>query len=192
MAVTFCLSLAAMIYAGPLAPFLSQGIGLTLVGAAAMALIGSLALSYRGTLIQPQDVSTILLSTSAGAIASLPANSAEAAFATVVALAGFTSIATGVTTCAMGVFKLGYFVLFVPISVVSGFLAASGVPLVRGAYGMVVPDGRDGKGATCCRYLGPMACEQQKGSQGLDRFAGHILQRTVAWMPWRAAVPQDR
>jgi sulfate permease, SulP family len=141
MAVTFVLSLAAMIYAGPLAPFLSQGIALTLVGAAAMAVIGPMTLSYRGTLIQPQDVSTILLSISAGAIASQPAISAEAAFSTVVALAGVTSVATGVTAYAMGVLKLGYLVRFVPFPVVSGFLAASGVLLVRGAYGMVVPGG---------------------------------------------------
>jgi sulfate permease, SulP family len=141
MAVTFALSLAAMIYTGPLAPFLSQGIGLTLVGAAVMALMGPLTLSYRGTLIQPQDVSTILLSISAGAIATLPAISAQAAFSTVVALAGVTSIATGVTAYAMGVLKLGYLVRFVPFPVVSGFLAASGVLLVRGAYGMVVPGG---------------------------------------------------
>lgn len=144
MAVTFALSLAAMIYAGPLAPFLSQGIGLTLIGAAIMALIGPLTLSYRGTLIQPQDVSTILLSISAGAIATLPAISAQAAFSTVVALAGVTSIATGVTAYAMGVLKLGYLVRFVPFPVVSGFLAASGVLLVRGAFGMVVPAGGSG------------------------------------------------
>ncbi|MDZ7881376.1 MAG: SulP family inorganic anion transporter [Saprospiraceae bacterium] len=37
--------------------------------------------------------------------------------------------------------KLGYLVRFVPFPVVSGFLAASGVLLVRGAYGMVVPEG---------------------------------------------------
>jgi sulfate permease, SulP family len=147
MAVTFALSLAAMIYTGPLAPFLSQGIGLTLIGAATMAVIGPMTLSYRGTLIQPQDVSTILLSIAAGAIASLPAISAEAAFSTVVALAGVTSIATGVTAYAMGVLKLGYLVRFVPFPVVSGFLAASGVLLVRGAYGMVVPGG-DGSHAS--------------------------------------------
>ena len=139
MAVTFALSLAAMIYTGPLAPFLSQGIGLTLIGAAVMAVVGPLTLSYRGTLIQPQDVSTILLSLSAGAIAAMPAISAEAAFSTVVALVGVTSIATGVTAYAMGVLKLGYLVRFVPFPVVSGFLAASGVLLVRGAFGMVVP-----------------------------------------------------
>ena len=144
MAVTFVLSLAAMIYTGPLAPFLSQGIGLTLIGAAIMAVMGPLTLSYRGTLIQPQDVSTILLSLSAGAIAALPAISAQAAFSTVVALVGVTSIATGLTAYAMGVLKLGYLVRFVPFPVVSGFLAASGVLLVRGAFGMVVPDGSSG------------------------------------------------
>lgn len=157
MAVTFALSLAAMIYAGPLAPFLSQGIGLTLIGAAVMALIGPLTLSYRGTLIQPQDVSTILLSIAAGAIATLPAISAQAAFATVVALAGVTAIATGVTAYAMGVLRLGYLVRFVPFPVVSGFLAASGVLLVQGAFGMVVP--------------------------GVDTAAG-LLAVWPLWVPW--------
>ncbi len=139
MSTTFALSLAAMVYAGPLAPFLSQGIGLALIGAAIMAVVGPLTLSYRGTLIQPQDVSTILLSLAAGAIAAQPAISAEVAFSTVVALVGVTSIATGLTAYAMGVLKLGYLVRFVPFPVVSGFLAASGVLLVRGAFGMVVP-----------------------------------------------------
>jgi len=61
MAATFALSLAAMICTGPLAPYLSQGIGLTLIGAAVMVVIGPMAPSYRGAPIQPQDVSTILL-----------------------------------------------------------------------------------------------------------------------------------
>jgi sulfate permease, SulP family len=158
MAVTFALSLAAMIYAGPLAPYLSQGIGLTLIGAAVMALMGPLTLSYRGTLVQPQDVSTILLSISAGAIASLPAISAQAAFSTVVALAGLTSIAIGATAYLLGVLKLGYLVRFVPFPVVSGFLAASGVLLVRGAYGMVVTEG--------------------------DGSLGQLLASWPLWLPW--------
>jgi len=106
MAVTFALSLAAIIYAGPLAPYLSQGIGLTLIGAIVMALIGPATLSYRGTLIQPQDVSTILLSLSAVSIATLPAISAGAAVSTVVVLVGITSIDAGVTAYAMGRLKL--------------------------------------------------------------------------------------
>ena len=106
-----------------------------------MAVVGRLTLSYRGTLIQPKDVSTILLALSSGAIAAQPAISAEAAFSTVVALVGVTSIATGLTANSMGVLKLGYLVRFVPFPVVSGFLAASGVLLMRGAFGMVVPGG---------------------------------------------------
>lgn len=141
MAVTFALSFAAIIYTGPLAPFLSQGIGLTLIGAMIMALIGPMTLSYRGTLVQPQDVSTILLSLCAASIAALPGLTAGSAFSTVVALVGVTSIATGVAAYAMGQLKLGNLVRFVPFPVVSGFLAASGALLVKGAFDMVLPGG---------------------------------------------------
>lgn len=141
MAVTFALSFAAVIYTGPLAPFLSQGIGLTLFGAMIMALIGPMTLSYRGTLIQPQDISTVLLALCAASIAALPGLSAGAAFSTTVALVGVTSIATGVAAYAMGQLKLGYLVRFVPFPVVSGFLAASGALLVKGAFDMVLPSG---------------------------------------------------
>ena len=80
-----------------------------------MAVVGPLTLSYRGTLVQPQDVSTILLSLAAGAIAAQPAISVPKPLSsTVVALIGVTSIATGLTAYAMGVMKLGYLVRFVP------------------------------------------------------------------------------
>jgi sulfate permease, SulP family len=90
-----------------------------------MAIVVPLTLSYRGTLIQPQDVSTILLSLAAASIAALPGIGAKAAFSTVLVLAGLTVIATGATAYTMGRLKLGYLVWFIPFPVVSGFLAAS-------------------------------------------------------------------
>lgn len=160
MAVTFSLSFAAIVYTGPLAPFLSQGIGLTLIGAIIMALVGPMTLSYRGTLMQPQDVSAILLALCAASIAGLPLISADAAFSTVVVLIGVTSVTTGVAAYAMGSLKLGYLVRFVPFPVVSGFLAASGALLVRGAFDMVVPS--DGSGLV------------------------HLTDQWPLWMPWLA------
>ena len=61
MTAIFALSFAAIVYSGPLVPLLSQGIALTLTGAIVMALVAPLLLSYRGTLVQPQDVTAILL-----------------------------------------------------------------------------------------------------------------------------------
>jgi SulP family sulfate permease len=139
MTVTFALSLAAIIYAGPLAPFLSHGIALTLIGAVVMGVVGPLALTYRGSLIQPQDVTAILLALAAAAIAGQPGLAPESAFSTVVVLIGLTSIATGIAAYAMGAFKLGYLVRFVPFPVISGFLAASGALLIGGAFDMVAP-----------------------------------------------------
>ncbi|MGL4309240.1 MAG: SulP family inorganic anion transporter [Paracoccaceae bacterium] len=159
MAVTFALSFAAILYAGPLAPFLSQGIGLVLIGTIVMALIGPLTMSYRGTLIQPQDVSTIFLSLSAASIAATPGISGASAFSTVVVLVGVASIATGLAAYGMGRMKLGYLVRFIPFPVISGFLAASGALLVRGAFDMVAP-----------------------GVGGLDG----LLAKWPLWLPWLA------
>ncbi|MDO9416700.1 SulP family inorganic anion transporter [Pararhizobium sp.] len=139
MAATFALSFASIVYSGPLAPFLSHGIALTLIGAAIMGIAGSLTLSYRGTLMQPQDVSAILLALCATAISSRPGISPQDAFATVVVLVALTSIVTGVAAYAMGALRLGYIARFVPFPVVSGFLAASGALLIRGAFDMVAP-----------------------------------------------------
>ncbi|MGB8812424.1 MAG: SulP family inorganic anion transporter [Paracoccaceae bacterium] len=160
MAVTFGLSFAAIIYAGPLAPFLSQGIGLILIGSTIMALIAPMALTYRGGLIQPQDVCAILFSLCAATIAAMPGLGAEVAFSTVVTLVGGTSIVTGVAAYAMGHFKLGYLVRFMPFPVISGFLAASGALLVKSAFGMAAP-----------------------GAEGI----GELLVRWPQWVPWLVA-----
>lgn len=140
MTAIFALSFASIVYSGPLLPFLSQGIALTLVGALIMGITGPLTLSYRGTLVQPQDITAILLALCAASIAARPGFAPEAAFATVVVLVGLTSVVTGIAAYAMGVFKLGYIARFVPFPVISGFLAASGALLMRGAFDMVAPD----------------------------------------------------
>ena len=139
MTATFALSFAAIVYAGPLAPFLGAGIALTLIGAIVMALVAPLNLSYRGSLVQPQDVSAILLALGAASIAARPGLSPEAAFSTSVALVGATSIIAGIAAYATGALKLGYLARFVPFPVINGFLAASGALLIRGGFDMVVP-----------------------------------------------------
>lgn len=68
-AVVFSISFTAIIYTGDLVPFLSRGIGLTLAGAAVMAVVGAFTLSYPGTIVQPQDVTALILSIAAASIA---------------------------------------------------------------------------------------------------------------------------
>jgi len=161
MTAIFALSFAAIVYSGPLVPFLSQGIALTLVGAIVMALVAPLLLSYRGTLVQPQDVTAILLALGAASIAARPGVPVESAFATTVVFVGATTIVAGAVVYATGVLKLGNLARFIPFPVVAGFLAASGVLLIRGGFDMVAP---------------------ADGSVG-NRFV-EIIDRWPLWLPW--------
>lgn len=146
VAAVFAISFAAIIYQGELGQFLDRGIGLVLLGAVVLAFTGAFTLSFRGTIIAPQDVPAILL---AGAVASIVATgelSGEVLFATVACLAAVASVATGVAGVLVGHFKLAYLARFVPYPVLAGFLAATGLLLVIGGFGVAIGDHADSGG----------------------------------------------
>ena len=134
----FAISFAAIIYSGDLAEFFGRGIGLTLLGATVLAITGALTLSYRGTMMQPQDVPAILL---AGGAANLVAHnelSGEVLFATVACLASVASLATGLVAILVGQLRLAMLARFIPYPVLAGFLAATGLLLLIGGIGVAV------------------------------------------------------
>jgi sulfate permease, SulP family len=137
LSVAMTVSFAAIIFVGPLAGAVSQGIGLGLFGGLALAGVSALTASYRGTICFPQDVTAILLSLSAAGIAArLGPVEPEALLATVALLIVTASLATGVAFVAAGVFRLGFLARFIPYPVLGGFLAATGYLLTMGAIGM--------------------------------------------------------
>ncbi len=140
-AIVFSISFTAIIYTGDLAPFLSRGIGLTLAGAAVMAVVGAFTLSYRGIIVQPQDVTALILSLAAASVAgSWRGAASEDLFATIAVLVAVTAAATGAATFVFGRLRLGHIVRFIPYPVLGGFLAATGYLLVIGAIGMTLED----------------------------------------------------
>lgn len=140
-AIVFSISFTAIIYTGDLAPFLSRGIGLTLAGAAVMAIVGAFTLSYRGTIFQPQDVTALIISLAGASIArSWQGGTSEDLFATIAALVAVSAAATGVATLVFGHLRLGHVVRYIPYPVLGGFLAATGYLLVTGAIGMTLGD----------------------------------------------------
>lgn len=139
MTVVFSVSKAALVYSGDLAPFLSDGIGLVLMGSTLMAAIAVLSVSCRAIIVQPQDVTAVLLATTATALMAGAGLAAEQSFATVMAMVAVSTVLAGVLAYAVGHLKLAYFVRYVPRQLTAGFLAASGVLLLREAFGIVVP-----------------------------------------------------
>jgi SulP family sulfate permease len=136
IAVVFAVSFTAIIYAGDLAADLSRGIGLTLAGASLMALVGAACMSYRGTIVQPQDVTAVIVALAAASIAASWTGSRDGLFATVALLVAATTALTGAVAWTAGRVRFGFVARFVPYPVLGGFLAATGYLLTIGALGM--------------------------------------------------------
>ena len=139
MAVAFAISFAAIVFKGPLEPFLGQGISLTLIAAAMMSIVSSLLFSFKGTICGPQDVTSILLGGAALAIAgTMPLAAPADLLGTIVVLIGVASIGAGTAALVFGRLRLGYLARFMPYPVIGGFLAATGYLLFTSAIGMMV------------------------------------------------------
>ncbi|MCR9115314.1 MAG: SulP family inorganic anion transporter, partial [Rhodobacteraceae bacterium] len=140
MAVALTISFAALIYAGPLSAFLGQGIALTLLGGAVMALVGSFAYSIRGVICNPQDITAVLIGSAASGYAGSAALASDALFATVLALVVTSSLFTGLVVFFAGVLRLGALIRYIPYPVIAGFLASTGYLLLMGGLGIVAQE----------------------------------------------------
>lgn len=115
MTVSFVISFTAIIYSGPLAPFIGTGIGLSLLGAVFMCAVGGYFYTYRGTICHPQDVTAIVLAVSATGIAvSWPRGQEQGLLATIVMLVAVATAVSGIVTYLFGYFRLGFLARFVP------------------------------------------------------------------------------
>ncbi|WP_300585863.1 SulP family inorganic anion transporter [Marivita sp.] len=153
VSAVFAISFAAIIYQGALAPYLDRGIGLVLLGAVVIAFTGAFTLSYKGTILAPQDVPAILLAGAAATIVAQGELDGEALFATVACLAALSSVMTGLVGVLVGHLRFAYLARFVPYPVLAGFLAATGLLLVIGGLNVALGDAPEA--ATWTGYLAP-------------------------------------
>lgn len=138
MGLPTIISLAILIYSGELTPFAGAGIGLVLFGGVIIQLIIALTSSMAGVMAGPQDSPAAILGLMAVAIITqMPDASLETKFITVTVTVMITSIITGFLFLIIGGFKLGRFVRFIPYPVVGGFIAGTGLLLVKGAMGVM-------------------------------------------------------
>ena len=75
LGIVFAISFSAIIYGGSDAPGLGRGIGLGLLGTVVMASVAAFRLTYRDTIVQPQDVTAVILSLAVAQIAMRDAKS---------------------------------------------------------------------------------------------------------------------
>ena len=132
--VIACGSFAALIFSGPLHPFVLQGIWIGLFTALGVGLIVSLASSFTGAIAIPQDrVAPILALMAASIVGRMKDASPEEKCLSVMAAIALVSLITGAFLFLLGRLRLGNIIRYIPYPVIGGFLAGSGWLLVRGA-----------------------------------------------------------
>ncbi|MBK8905018.1 MAG: SLC26A/SulP transporter family protein [Anaerolineaceae bacterium] len=135
--VVLSVSFAALIFAGPLAPFLANGVGLALVGAIVAGVAVSLFTTLPGIVASIQDVPAAILAVIAAALAAQLAGSPEQMVVTVVTAVALTAGLTGLFFLGLGYFRMGRWVRFLPFPVIGGFLGGTGWLLLTGSLGLM-------------------------------------------------------
>ena len=137
--VILAISFAALIFAGELSGYVSNGIGIALIGAIITGVAVALITSLPGTVAGNQDApSAILAVMAAGIVASMSGGvGGIETFATVVVAIALTTFLCGIFFLSLGYFNLGDLVRFLPYPVVGGFLAGTGWLLVTGSISMM-------------------------------------------------------
>lgn len=135
--VIYAISMAALIFKGPLADFIAIGIGLALFTAIGISIIVALTNAMPGIVIMPQDSPAIILAMMASAIATQLPEASPALLPTVIMMMAVTTGVVGIVYFVLGTFKLGNLIRFIPYPVVGGFLAGTGYLLAQGAFNVM-------------------------------------------------------
>ena len=116
------ISLATLIFSGPLAAYTSEGVGLVLFGCFVACLVLALTSGFKGAVSAPPVPTLIVLAVIGGALTV----EGDALFATMVAVVVVCALATGLCTWLVGRFELANLIRFIPYPVSSGFVAGTG------------------------------------------------------------------
>jgi SulP family sulfate permease len=139
LSITFGLSYALLIFAGPLAPYLSYGVAASFITsavlAAGLALGSSLPFAIAGPDSSTAAVSGILAASLAERL--VAADPSAPLLAPVLITLSLATIATGIVLCCFGVTRMGRAIRYVPYPVVGGFLGATGLLVILGAIRVV-------------------------------------------------------
>jgi SulP family sulfate permease len=139
LGITFGLSYALLIFAGPLAPYLSYGVAATFVSSAVLATFiafgSSLPFAVAGPDTSTSAVTGILMATLVERIGT--ADPTAPLLSPVLITLGLSTIVTGIVLCCLGLTRLGRAIRYVPYPVVGGFLGATGLLIVLGAIRVI-------------------------------------------------------
>src|SRR5215471_7374934 len=135
VSIVYCVSYAAFIFSGPLAPWLGYGIAATFISTTIGALVVALRSSLPFTIAGPDSSTSVVTATLVAAFVQwLVANGAtDHVLGSTLLLMALSSALVGILLCGLGLAGAGRAIRFVPYPVIGGFLGATGWLMVSGA-----------------------------------------------------------
>ena len=137
--ITFGLSYALLIFAGPLAPSLSYGVAATFISSTVLATILAVGSSLPFAIGGPESSTAAMTGILASSLVERMALTDPTAplLAPVLITLGLSTVATGLVLCGFGMTRMGRAIRYVPYPVVGGFLGATSCLIVFGAIRVI-------------------------------------------------------
>jgi SulP family sulfate permease len=129
--VIFSISVASLIFSGPLKPYLPRGIMIVLVTSALGVILTALFASLDGVIAGIQDNPAVLMSVAVASIVGVVGGGTHL-IGTVLAIIFLSTLLTGLFMLLMGYFRLGGLMRYIPYPVIGGFMAGTGWLLTIG------------------------------------------------------------
>ena len=138
LSITYSLSYAALIFAGPLEHQLSYGIAVTFLSAAVAGSVVALRSSLPFAIAGPDSSAVVIFAAmSASLVRHLVAQGRNELIEPVVIAMSLATALTGLLLCVLGFTRAGRAIRFVPYPVIGGFLGATGWLMITGAIQVV-------------------------------------------------------
>jgi SulP family sulfate permease len=139
LTLTFGLSYALLIFAGPLSPYLSYGIAATFISSAVLAAVIGLGSSLPFAIAAPDSSTAAVTGILAASVIERvqAANPSAPLLSPVLITLGLSTAMTGVVLCGLGLTRMGRSIRYVPYPVVGGFLGATGLLIALGAVRVI-------------------------------------------------------
>jgi sulfate permease, SulP family len=174
--ITFGLSYALLIFAGPLTPYLSYGVAATFISSTVLATILAVGSSLPFAVGGPESSTAAMTGILASSLVERMAMTDPTAplLAPVLITLGLSTIVTGLVLCGFGMTRMGRAIRYVPYPVVGGFLGATGCLIVFGAIRVIT--GVRFQFATLDRFANP---------QTLYELAAAFAMALALHLTWR-------
>jgi SulP family sulfate permease len=139
LTAAFGLSYSLLIFAGPLAPYLSYGVAITFMTSAILATVIALRSSFPFAIAAAESSTAAMTAILASSLVErmTAADPSAPVLGPVLITFGLASIATGIVLCCFGLTRMGRAIRYVPYPVVGGFLGATGGLILLGAVRVI-------------------------------------------------------